>query len=133
MYFVIKVNFGDHLFFTLITCIIGSSTGLALGAAVGIWVKKKAETKEAILTLVILGGGFLSGMMIADMKYIIAEKMPLLAYINPVTLISDALYSLYYYDTYNRFALNIIILCIMTALLGVVSYIGLRRKSYASI
>jgi len=133
MYYVIKVDFGNNLIYTLITCLVGSLTGLALGATVGIWVKKKAEVKEAILTLFVLGGGFLSGMMIADMKYIIAEKAPLLAYINPVNLVSDALYSLYYYDTYERFGQNILILCIITVFLGVLSYIGLRRKSYASI
>jgi len=133
MYYVIKVDFGNNLIYTLITCMVGSLTGLALGATIGIWVKKKAEVKEAILTLFVLGGGFLSGMMIADMKYIIAEKAPLLAYINPVNLVSDALYSLYYYDTYDRFGLNMLILCIITGFLGVLSYIGLRRKSYASI
>lgn len=133
MYYMLKVNFGDNLLFTLITCVIGSLTGLSVGAAVGIWVKAKSEVKEAALTVVVLGGGFLSGMMVIDMKYIIADKFPLLSYINPVNLVTDALYSLYYYKTYERFLLNIAILCIITLLLGLVSYIGMRRKNYASI
>jgi ABC-2 type transport system permease protein len=133
MYYGIKVNFGDNIVFTFITCLVGSLTGLALGATVGVWVKKKAEVKEAILTMVVLGGGFLSGMMVADMKYLIQEKVPLLSYINPVNLVSDSLYSLYYYDTYDRFLLDMIILCVMTVLLGLLSYLGIRRKNYASI
>jgi ABC-2 type transport system permease protein len=133
MYYGFKVNFGDNLFYLLIICLVGSFTGLAMGATVGVWVKKKAEVKEAILTMVVLGGGFLSGMMFADMKYIVASKLPLLGYINPVNLVTDAMYSLYYYDTYERLYLNIAILCLITVLLGVASYIGIRRKDYASI
>lgn len=133
MYFVIKVDFGNNLLYLLLICFIGSLTGLALGGTVGVWVKKKAEVKEAILTVLTLGGAFLSGMMIADMKYTIAEKFPLLSYINPVNLVADAMYSLYYYDTYNRFYQDAAILVLITIVLGIASYIGIRRKSYASI
>jgi ABC-2 type transport system permease protein len=82
---------------------------------------------------VVLGGGFLSGMMMADMKYIIAEKLPLLSFINPVNLVADSLYSLYYYDTFDRFILNMGILGLITVILGVLSYVGVRRENYASI
>jgi ABC-2 type transport system permease protein len=78
-------------------------------------------------------GSFLSGMMMADMKYIIAKNVPILSYINPANLVSDSFYSLYYYDNFDRFNLNITILVIMTVILGVASYLGLRRKTYASI
>jgi len=133
MYYIFKIDFGNNLIYLFVICLVGSITGLALGATVGIWVKKKAEVKEAILTMVVLGGGFLSGMMVADMKYIIADKFPLLGYINPVNLVTDAMYSLYYYDTYDRFYLNITVLVIITVFLTTASYIGIRRKSYASI
>jgi ABC-2 type transport system permease protein len=133
MFFIIKVDFGDNLGYILLTCLLGSFAGLALGGTVGVWVKKKAEVKEAILLVIVLGGSFLAGMMIADMKIIIAEKFPLLGYINPVNLVSDAFYSLYYFDTYNRFYLDMVILGIITILLGLASYVGIRRKNYASI
>lgn len=130
---IIKVNFGNNMPYIFLICFLGSLAGLAVGATVGVWVKKKAEIKEAILTVIVLGGGFLSGMMIADMKYLIAEKFPLLGYINPVNLVTDAMYSLYYYDTYERFYLNAAVLCIITIVLCAASYIGIRRKDYASI
>jgi ABC-2 type transport system permease protein len=133
MYYVIKVDFGDNIFYLLLICLLGSLAGLSLGAAIGIWVKKKAEIKEAVLLIFVLGGGFLSGMMYVDIKFVIAEKFPLLGYINPVNLITDAMYSLYYYDTYDRFYLNAVILCILTVLLSVASYVGIRRRDYASI
>ena len=133
MYYIIKVDFGDNLALIFITCLIGSLAGLSLGATVGIWIKQKVEVKESILSVVIMTGAFLSGMMFANMKYIVATKLPFLQYINPVNLITDSLYSLYYYDTYERFILNNVILCIMTIVFGMMSYFGLRRKTYASI
>jgi ABC-2 type transport system permease protein len=133
MYYILKVDFGQNLGYLFLVCFIGSLAGMAMGAAVGVWVKKKVEVKGAILTVVVLGGGFLSGMMIADMKYLVADKFPLLGYINPVNLVSDAMYSLYYFDTYDRYYLNIIILCIITVVLMIASYLGIRRKNYASI
>ena len=130
LYYALKVNFGDNLFYLFLICLIGSLTGLAIGATIGVWVKKKAEVKESIVTMVVLGGAFLSGMMIADMKFLVAENFPLLAYINPVNLVTDAMYSLYYFDTYDRFYLNAAILCVITVLLGVASYVGIRRKKF---
>jgi ABC-2 type transport system permease protein len=133
MYYVIKIDFGDNIFYLLLICLLGSLTGLSLGAAIGVWVKKKAEIKEAVLLIFVLGGGFLSGMMFVDMKFIVDEKFPLIGYINPVNLVTDAMYSLYYYDTYERFYLKAVILCIITVLLSVASYVGIRRRDYASI
>ena len=133
LYSALKVDFGDNLAYVFLACLIGSLAGMMLGATIGIVVRKKAATKSTILTVVVLGGGFLSGMMVSDIRYLIATKAPVIAYINPVNLVTDAFYSLYYYDNYDRFYLNITILVFMTILMGAVSYIGLRRRSYASI
>lgn len=133
MYFVLKVDFGISLPYLFLICIIGTFTGLSLGATIGIWVKKKPEVKEAIMTTVVLVSGFLSGMMIADMKYIVAKYVPILQYLNPCTLITDAMYSLYYYDSYDRYYLSAALLCVITVLLSIASYVGMRRKNYASI
>lgn len=133
MYFVLKIDFGinlPHLFFI---CLLGTITGLSMGATIGIWVKKKAEVKEAIMTVVVLFSGFLSGMMIASMKYLVAKYVPIIQYLNPCTLITDAMYSLYYYDSYDRYYLSAALLCMITLLLSIASYVGMRRKNYASI
>lgn len=130
---ILGVKFGDNLIYIFVTCFVGSLAGMFLGATVGVWVRKKVSVKSAILTSVIMGGSFLSGMMYDKMKYIIATNAPILSYINPVNLVSDSLYSLYYYDTYEHFYLNIAILCSMVLLMGILSYLGLRRKTYASI
>lgn len=133
MFYVIKINFGSHMLLMMLTCLFGSLAGLMLGAAVGILVKKGAEVKEAVLLIIVLGGSFLSGMMFLDMKYLVATNFPLLSYINPVNLVTDALYSLYYYDTYDRYILNMAILGVFTVVLGIISFMGVRRKNYASL
>lgn len=134
--FMIKVlglSFGGHMPQLILACIFGEIMGLFLGATVGVWVNKGPGVQGAITTSIIMFGSFLSGMMMVDMKYIIAKKAPILSYINPVNLVSDSFYSLYYYDNFDRYYINIIILVIMAAILGAASYLGLRRKSYASI
>lgn len=131
--FMLKIDFGDRPLLLILTCVMGSMAGIIVGGSVGVLVKAKASAKDAIITTIMIACGFLSGMMYADMKYIIATRAPFLAYINPVSLMADAFYSLYYYDNYDRYLRNLIALCIITVVLGALSYLGLRRKTYASI
>ena len=42
-------------------------------------------------------------MMIIDIKYWMQTNLPILTYINPVSLITDGLYALYYYDNLSRY------------------------------
>lgn len=133
MFYIIKIDFGDNLPYMISICLLGSLCGLTLGGTVGVWVKKKAEVKEAILSIITLGGSFLAGMMVGGIQYKVAENCPILGYINPVNLVSNALYSLYYYDTYDRFYLDAALLGALTVLFSIASYIGIRRKNYASI
>ena len=130
---VLGIGFGDKMPQLILSCFIGEIMGLFLGATIGVWVNKSPGVQGAIATAIIMGGSFLSGMMYVDMKYIIAKNAPILSYVNPVNLVSDSFYSLYYYDNFDRFYMNISILVIMIVVLGVASYLGLRRKSYASI
>ena len=76
---------------------------------------------------------FLSGMMGITMKYIIDTNIPILNKINPAAMITDGLYSLYYYRTLDRFYFNIISLIIFSIIMLVISYQGLRREKYDSI
>lgn len=133
MKYILGIDFGDDLWAILLTCIIGAFTGLTQGVFIGVALKHKPSVKEAVLITVTMLQAFLAGFMIADIKYIIAEKIPFLSYINPVNLVSDALYSLYYYDSYDRYIFDIIVLLVIAVVLSAVSYLRLRRKTYASI
>jgi ABC-2 type transport system permease protein len=76
---------------------------------------------------------FLAGLMWVDVKDIIAGKAPVLSYVNPAALISDAFYSLYVFDTHRRFFINIGMLCLISAVMCMASFMLLRRERYASI
>lgn len=130
---VLKISFGGQLPQMVLACLIGEMFGLFFGAAVGVWVNKSTGVQDAITTSFTLISAFLSGMMLVDIKGLIVKKVPIVPYINPVSLISDSFYSLYYYDDLDRFYVNTSILLFMSVALGVISYLGLRRKTYASI
>ena len=71
--------------------------------------------------------------MFVKMKDIIARNAPVLSYINPAALISDAFYSLYVFDNHRRFFTNIAILCVLSAAMCLVSFMQLRGERYASL
>ncbi len=104
-----------------------------MGTLIGSSIKKSEDFKTGMVTSFTMIFSFLAGMMVLDMKYIVAEKVPILAKINPVSMITDGLYSLYYYDNLNRYIYNVISLLIFSSVMVVVSYMFIRRKKYDSI
>ncbi len=131
--FVIKVDYGTKLLPVVILSFVGSLAGLTLGVAVGTLVKSNENAKVGILIAITMTGCFLSGMMGITMKYIIDKNLPILNIINPASMITDGLYSLYYYDTLDRYIFNIVSLLIFALLMIIISYRGLRREKYDSI
>lgn len=131
--FVIKVDYGDNLFLVILLALVGSSTGLSLGIMLASTLKSGEDLKLGLMISITMLGCFLSGMMGITMKYIVDTNIPILNKINPASLITDGFYSLYYYDTLNRFFINIVSLIIITVILLVISIYSLRRTSYDHI
>lgn len=130
---VLKVDFGGRIGYILLTTFIGSITGLTFGSFVSVLVKKSTGAKVGILISVTMVCSMLAGMMQQNIKYFISQKVPLLSWINPVNLLTDAFYCLYYYDTTSRYFLNITFLLGFILFFGSVTYIIIRRRKYASI
>lgn len=131
---ILHVSFGNRMGLILLTCIIGSLVGMFLGSAICIWVKKKRELKDAIVMSIQMICAGLSGLFgTSSIKYLIANKIPLLGYINPTNVLTDCFYSLYYYENLDTYFLNFTLLVGMAVVLCVITYLGLRRKTYASI
>lgn len=128
------IIFNSNIFLILLICAIGSLTGITYGAFIAIALKKANEgIKVAVTTITGVLGGFLAGMMVPSIKYYITTKIPILGYINPVNVIADGLYSLYYFPTHERFYLNICILCFMTISFIIGTYLFFRRDRFESI
>ena len=131
--FILKVDYGKHLSLIVLLSCIGSLAGLSTGLAVGSVLKISEGAKTGILLAISMVGSFLSGMMGITMKYVIDSNIPIVNKVNPVNMITDGLYSLYYYETLDRFWFNIISLSIYSAILIIISIISLRRQKYDSI
>ncbi len=131
--FVLGIDFGNKIGYILVLALFGSLAGITFGAMVGAVSNKKESTKIGILMSSTMLWSFLSGMMMVDIKYIIAEKVPIIAAINPVNMITDGLYALYYYNTLDRYNYNIISLIVFSLTMITLIYFMIRRKSYDSI
>jgi ABC-2 type transport system permease protein len=128
-----KVDFGNQLGYMILAAFAGCMMGVSFGALIGAVSKRKEGVKVAILISSSMTMSFLAGLMQSSVKYWAVKKVPILAYINPANLISDAYYSLYYYNTYERFFLNIGLLFAFSFLFYLIVYFIMRRQQYASI
>ena len=131
--FILNVDYGSNIFLVILLAIVGSFAGLSLGVFVSTIMKKNENTKLGFIIGITMTCSFFAGMMGITMKYIIDKNIPILNQINPVSMITDGLYSLYYYDTLNRYIFNIISLLIFSFVLIFISFIFLRRQKYDSI
>ncbi len=133
LHFALGIDFGSKIGYVLLTTLVGSIVGITFGAFISSTVKKSEGVKIAILLSFTMLCSFLSGMMFHQMKYIVSEKAPVLSYLNPVNLLTDAFYSLYYFDGFNRYWLNMGALSVFIIFFCLMTYLILRRHKYASI
>lgn len=131
--FVLNVDYGSNIFLVILLSIVGSFAGLSLGVFVSSILKKNENTKLGFIIGLTMVFSFFAGMMGITMKYIVDKNMPIFNQINPVSMITDGLYALYYYDTLDRYIFNIISLLIFSFVLIFISFIFLRRQKYDSI
>lgn len=130
---VLKVNFGNDLLYVILTCLIACVFGISLGAMVSTITKKNADFKNSVLAAVVMFSCFLSGLMMVEMKYIVATKVPFLQYLNPAHMVTDAFYSLYYYETKSRFVIDFSLMIVYSLIFSLITYLSVRRKKYESL
>ena len=131
--FVLNVDYGPNMPLVVLTAAVGSFAGLSIGIFVSSVFKKSENAKIGIIVGSTMFFSFLAGMMGITMKYVVDTNMPILNIINPVNMITDALYALYSYNTFERFTFNIISLLIFSFVLLGISYTFFRRNKYDSI
>ena len=59
-----------------------------------------------------------------------AEILPILNLINPASMITDGFYSLYYYDTFDRFFFNVASLLAFAIIMMGLAYTSLRKQKF---
>lgn len=130
---VIGVDFGDRMGLLVLLSALSSLTGIVFGIFIGVSNKKSIEFKINLGIAISMLMSFLAGMMMSDMKVIIEEKIPILNKLNPVALVTDAIYALYYYEETGRFYQNMVYLGLVTLALILGAMYFMRGKEYESL
>lgn len=131
--FVLKIDFGDKLPLVYAAAVLGGCLGVTFGFFIGSVGRAKASVKEGICVSVSMILCFLSGLMVGNMKAIIAEKLPWFNAVNPVAIVSDSFYCLNLYSDTRRFGVKILSMLIYTVLFSALGILFSRRKKYASL
>ena len=130
---VLKINYGSRTPEMILLAIVGSMAGLTMGVAVTTALKMSEGAKTGILIGFTMLGCFFAGMMGVTMKYVIDKNAPIINKLNPANMITDGFYSLYYYDTLDRFYSNVVALLIFSGIMLSISIFSLRKQKYESI
>ena len=131
--FVLKIDLGSRLPLVYLSAVIGGMTGVSMGFFFGSVNSFNLEVKAGLSVAFSMLCCFLSGLMVGNMKVVIAEKMPWLNAINPAAVISDSFYCLNLYNDNERFMIKIVTMLIISAIFVLLGFIFTRRKKYASL
>ena len=131
--FVLKVDFGDRLWLVYPTSVLGGILGVSFGFFVGSVARVSEKVKTAILMTTSMLLCFLSGLMMGNMKSVVAEKAPWFNNINPVAVISDSFYCLNIYEDYDRYLTKLITMAVTTVVFITLGILLKKKKKYASI
>lgn len=131
--FVLKISFGNNMLLVILLSMVGSLAGISLGVLVASVFKLSEGAKTGIIIAISMFLSVLSGMTGVTLKYVIDTNIPIINLINPNNLITDGFYSLYYYNTLDRYFRDLIYLIIFIIICLVISFFSLRREQYDSI
>lgn len=132
-HFVYQVDFGSRWNLILLTCTISAVTAIAMGTCIGNLLKGSLDQKISLGVTFQIVCSFLAGMMVPDIKYLISKHIPILGQINPVNLVSESLYKLYYYENIDSFYINLVCLAVLTVIFVLLSFMYERRAQYVSV
>ena len=131
--YVLKIELLKDLKPSLILILMGNLFGVSLGVFIGSSNKKNMNEKILMGVAATLFLSFLSGMMGPWAKMLVDQNIPILARINPISIISNNLYRINLLDSTKTLKEGIILLLAYCAILNSGSYIFLRGKSYDSL
>jgi ABC-2 type transport system permease protein len=128
--FGLGIKFGGDIPMIYLTTVIASFFGTALGFFFGNLGSISLDKKESIMTGFIMAGCALSGLMLAELKVIIAENAPIINKINPAAVISDAFYCLNMFGAGERYLEKVIYMLAGSVILISLGLILGRRNHY---
>ena len=133
MKYAFNLKLLNDLRYSLIFILLGNLFGVSLGVFIGVSNKRSVGAKTMLSIIATLFLSFLSGLMAPDIKVLIDKNMPLLARINPISIISNSLYRINILDSRRDIRLGMVLLFVYSLVLIIGSYMFLRRQNYDSI
>lgn len=131
---IFDVNINNHLPKLFLLSSVGCLAGTLLGTFVGVSNKKGEGFKTGLLIAVLMTCCFFSGMMGSpQLKSIFDKSLPLFAKINPINIITDGLYALFAYDTFDAYYNCLFRIGMFAIIMAILAFIFVRRKNYDSI
>lgn len=131
---IFDVNINNHLPKLFLLSSVGCLAGTLLGTFVGVSNKKGEGFKTGLLIAVLMTCCFFSGMMGSpQLKSIFDKSLPLFAKINPINIITDGLYALFAYDTFDAYYNCLFRIGMFAIIMAILTFIFVRRKNYDSI
>ena len=131
--YILGIEFAHNTWLIILTSLIGTISGIALGAFLSTIIKGTFDKKSGIITTISLLLSFLSGLMVVDVKYLVQKNAPILGLINPTNLLTECFYSLYYYNDIGKYFYNLGILALISLILIFSTYLKMRGNKYDSI
>ena len=134
--FVAGVDFGGRDAICIAVIAAAALTATAFGTLLGSLPKIDESVKGGMLSGIVCFASLFAGlygsptMKLADT---VNAAVPAAQLVNPAVQISQAFYSIMYYDTYQRTIEHILILLAMAAVLFAASALFIRRQRYASL
>jgi ABC-2 type transport system permease protein len=130
---VMGIQFNAPLPLLLAACLMGSCMGVTFGAFLSALPIRKEGIKIAVMITVSMVLSFLAGLMVSTIKYAVIHAAPIMAYLNPANVLSDAFYALYAYSDHSRFLFNLGLLAAFSVVFSFVVYLLTRRQKYDSL
>lgn len=132
-HFLFGIDFGSNWVLTLALTAVSAVMGLSFGAAVSTLIPGGENVKIGSLIAVTMLGAVLAGMMGGTMRYVIDQNAPLVNQCNPVALITDGFYNLFFHPGFSGFGHDVLLLLVFSAVLLVASVLVLRRQRYDNL
>ena len=130
---LLGADFGGHFLHLAVLSLVGVFAGLSSGVVVSVLIKTTEAAKTTILISITMAFCFLSGMMGISMKNIVDVNAPVINKINPVAMITDGLYALYFNGPGNRYYIDLLSLAVFSVIMLILSWSSLRRQKYDCI
>ena len=131
--YILGMDFGAPIWILALTGFLAAFLGNSMGFLVGSIGNAKEGVKNGILLTIVLIGGFLSGLMVGQMRMIVEEKFPIINRINPSAVITDAFYTLNVYGVSERYYNALLYMGVLGVVFTLIGVVLSKRSSYASV